>query len=150
MNSTLVRDCAAARFDAKISEHAIKVAASFMSTPKDGRDGDGAELNRGSGSIPRGAERPAAPGAAPSAAPCAAARSACDALPDARDGLNREERLVLYVLREAQNERGGRNVPTAMLWGRVCEHFYISPEELTAMLARLGALEASKGPRKLR
>jgi hypothetical protein len=26
-----------------------------------------------------------------------------------------------------------------MLWGRVCEHFYISPEELSAMLARLGA-----------
>jgi hypothetical protein len=26
-----------------------------------------------------------------------------------------------------------------MLWGRVCEYFYISPEELAAMLARLGA-----------
>jgi hypothetical protein len=26
-----------------------------------------------------------------------------------------------------------------MLWGRVCEHFYISPDELSAMLARLGA-----------
>jgi hypothetical protein len=26
-----------------------------------------------------------------------------------------------------------------MLWGRVCEHFYISPEDLSAMLARLGA-----------
>ena len=32
-----------------------------------------------------------------------------------------------------------RNVPTAMLWGRVCEYFYISPEELSEMLARLGA-----------
>jgi hypothetical protein len=60
-------------------------------------------------------------------------------LPDVRDGLTREERVVLYVLHETQQERGGRNVPTAMLWGRVCEHFYISPEELTAMLARLGA-----------
>jgi hypothetical protein len=30
-------------------------------------------------------------------------------------------------------------VPTAMLYGRVCEHFSISPEELTEMLARLGA-----------
>jgi len=112
-----------------------------MSTPKDGRDGDGAELKRGSGSIPRGAERPTAPRAA--------TRSAYDALPDARDGLTREERVVLYVLRQTQNERSGRNVPTAMLWGRVCEHFYISPEELTAMLARLGALQASKDPRKL-
>jgi hypothetical protein len=26
-----------------------------------------------------------------------------------------------------------------MLWGRVCEHFYISPEDLSEMLARLGA-----------
>ena len=60
-------------------------------------------------------------------------------LPDVRDGLNRRERIVLYVLHQAQIERGDRNVPTAMLWGRVCEHFYISPEELSAMLARLGA-----------
>ena len=60
-------------------------------------------------------------------------------LPDVRDGLTRRERVVLYVLHETQKERGGRNVPTAMLWGRVCEHFYISPEDLSAMLARLGA-----------
>jgi hypothetical protein len=25
------------------------------------------------------------------------------------------------------------------LWGRVCEYFYISPEALSEMLARLGA-----------
>ena len=62
-----------------------------------------------------------------------------DAVPDARDGLTREERVVLHVLYETQRERGGRSVPTAMLWGRVCEHFYISPEDLSAMLARLGA-----------
>ena len=62
-----------------------------------------------------------------------------DGIPDVRDGLTREERLVLYVLHETQKERGDRNVPTAMLWGRVCEHFYISPEDLSAMLARLGA-----------
>jgi hypothetical protein len=62
-----------------------------------------------------------------------------DAVPDVRDGLTRQERVVLYVLHETQKERGGRNVPTAMLWGRVCEHFYISPEELSLMLARLGA-----------
>jgi len=60
-------------------------------------------------------------------------------LRDVRDGLNRRERTVLYVLNETQKERGDRNVPTVMLWGRVCEHFYISPEELTEMLARLGA-----------
>jgi hypothetical protein len=48
-------------------------------------------------------------------------------LPDVRDGLTREERVVLYVLSETQKERGDRSVPTAMLWGRVCEHFYISP-----------------------
>jgi hypothetical protein len=60
-------------------------------------------------------------------------------LPDARDGLTRKERIVLYVLDETQRERGGRNVPTTMLWGRVCEYFYISPEELSDMLARLGA-----------
>ena len=56
-----------------------------------------------------------------------------------RDGLTREERVVLWVLHETQKERGGRNVPTAMLWGRVSEHMDISPDELSAMLARLGA-----------
>jgi hypothetical protein len=60
-------------------------------------------------------------------------------LPDVRDGLTHEERVVLYVLHQTQKERGDRNVPTVMLWGRVCEHFYISPEDLSAMLARLGA-----------
>jgi hypothetical protein len=58
---------------------------------------------------------------------------------DVRDGLNQRERVVLFVLHQTQKERGDRNVPTAMLWGRVCEHFYISPEELSEMLARLGA-----------
>jgi hypothetical protein len=62
-----------------------------------------------------------------------------DALPDVRDGLTREERIVLWVLHETQKERGGRSVPTTLLWGRVCEHFYIRPEDLSAMLARLGA-----------
>ena len=60
-------------------------------------------------------------------------------LPDVRDGLTRQERVVLWVLHETQKERPGRNVPTAMLWGRVCEHIDISPDELSAMLARLGA-----------
>jgi hypothetical protein len=62
-----------------------------------------------------------------------------DVIPDIRDGLTRKERIVLYVLHATQKERGGRNVPTAMLWGRVCEHVWISPEELSEMLARLGA-----------
>ncbi len=66
-------------------------------------------------------------------------RQRYDKIPDVRDGLTREERVVLFVLHETQTERGDRNVPTAMLWGRVCEHFYISPEDLSAMLARLGA-----------
>jgi hypothetical protein len=62
-----------------------------------------------------------------------------DGIPDVRDGLTREERVVLYVLDQTQKERDGRNVPTLMLWGRVCEYFYISPEDFSAMLARLGA-----------
>jgi hypothetical protein len=62
-----------------------------------------------------------------------------DDIPDLRDGLTRRERIVLQVLRAVQQERGERNVPTALVWGRVCEHFYIDPEELSVMLARLGA-----------
>jgi hypothetical protein len=60
-------------------------------------------------------------------------------IPDVRDGLTRRERVVLYVLHETQKERGGRNVPTAMLWGRVCEHIDMSPEEISEILAKLGA-----------
>jgi hypothetical protein len=62
-----------------------------------------------------------------------------DIIPDIRDGLTRRERVVLYVLHETQKERGGRNVPTAMLWGRVCEHIDMSPDELSMILAKLGA-----------
>lgn len=62
-----------------------------------------------------------------------------DYLPDVRDGLTRRERIVLHVLHRTQRERGGRNVPTAMLWGRVSEYFDITPEALSEMLARLGA-----------
>jgi hypothetical protein len=62
-----------------------------------------------------------------------------DRIPDVRDGLTREQRVVLYVLRQLQQERGDRNVPTALLWGRVWEYFYISPEDLSEMLAQLGA-----------
>jgi hypothetical protein len=62
-----------------------------------------------------------------------------DRIPDVRDGLTREQRVVLHVLSQLQNERGERNVPTTLLWGRVCEYFYISPEDLSEMLAQLGA-----------
>jgi hypothetical protein len=62
-----------------------------------------------------------------------------DDIPDIRDGLTRKERVVLTLLHQLQQERGGRHVPTAMLWGRVCEHIDMSPEELSLLLARLGA-----------
>lgn len=60
-----------------------------------------------------------------------------DNLPDVRDGLTRLERIVLHVLHETQRERGGRNVPTAMLYGRVVEHINISEQELQRVLQRL-------------
>jgi hypothetical protein len=63
----------------------------------------------------------------------------CSEVPDIRDGLTRKERIILKVLHETQKERGGRDVPTAMLWGRVCEHFYVSSEELSSVLTKLGA-----------
>jgi len=60
-----------------------------------------------------------------------------DGLPDVRDGLTRKERVVLWVLRETQRERGDRNVPTAMLYGRVVEHVDMSVAELQRILQRL-------------
>jgi hypothetical protein len=62
-----------------------------------------------------------------------------DDIPDVRDGLTRKERVVMRTLQETQRELGGRDVPTAMLWGRVCEHIDIRQDELTAILARFGA-----------
>ena len=64
-----------------------------------------------------------------------------ETIPDVRDGLTRTDRIVLYVLHEAQREREGRNVPTAMLYGRVLEYVNISESELHACLARLGVRE---------
>lgn len=63
-----------------------------------------------------------------------------DLIPDVRDGLTRLERVVLYVLAETQRELGGRNVPTAMLYGRVLEHVDVSEDELQTCLQRLGTL----------
>lgn len=60
-----------------------------------------------------------------------------DFLPDVRDGLNRRERVVLYCLHETQRELGGRNVPTAMLYGRVVEKIDMSVEEMQSILQRL-------------
>lgn len=63
-----------------------------------------------------------------------------DNLPDVRDGLARKERLVLYCLQQLQKERDGRNVPTAMLYGRVIEHVELSEHELQVILQRLSKI----------
>lgn len=60
-----------------------------------------------------------------------------DRTPDVRDGLTRVERVILWQLAELEKERGGRNVPTAMLYGRVVEHVSISVDELQRTLQRL-------------
>lgn len=61
-----------------------------------------------------------------------------ETIPDARDGLTRTERIILYVLQETQRELNGRNVPTVMLYGRVVEYVNISEAELHVYLDRLG------------
>ena len=58
-------------------------------------------------------------------------------LPDARDGLTRLERIILWQLREATKERADGNVPTALLYGRVVEHVDVSVEEFQAVLQKL-------------
>lgn len=60
-----------------------------------------------------------------------------DNLPDVRDGLSRKERVVLYCIDQLQQERDGRNVPTAMLYGRVLEYVDMSENELQDILQRL-------------
>lgn len=60
-----------------------------------------------------------------------------DRIPDVRDGLTRLERVILWQMAEAQKELGGRNVPTAMLYGRVVEHVNVSVAEFQHVLARL-------------
>jgi hypothetical protein len=60
-----------------------------------------------------------------------------DNLADVRDGLTRKERIVLYCLNQLQEERGGRNAPTAMLYGRVVEYVNMSENELQQILQRL-------------
>ena len=60
-----------------------------------------------------------------------------DRLPDVRDGLTRLERVILWQLHVTQKERADRNVPTAMLYGRVAEHVSVSVEEFQRTLQRL-------------
>lgn len=60
-----------------------------------------------------------------------------DLIPDVRDGLTRPERVVLWMLHEAQKELPGRNVPTALLYGRVVEHVNLSVPQFQNILARL-------------
>jgi hypothetical protein len=63
-----------------------------------------------------------------------------DNLPDARDGLNRKERIILHVLKQTQEEMQGRSVPTIMLYGRVVEHLDIDQQEFQQILNRLVGL----------
>ena len=58
-------------------------------------------------------------------------------LPDVRDGLTRKERIILYCIDTIQKERGDRNVPTAMLYGRVVEHIDMSVDEMQLILQKL-------------
>ncbi len=60
-----------------------------------------------------------------------------DNLPDARDGLNRRERIVMYCLLQAQAELNNRNVPTILLYGRVVEHIDMGQDEFQDILSRL-------------
>ena len=57
-------------------------------------------------------------------------------LADVRDGLTRTERVILYCLHQAQQELGQRNVPTAMLYGRVLEFVDMSQQEFQTILSR--------------
>jgi hypothetical protein len=60
-----------------------------------------------------------------------------DSLQDVRDGLTYRERIVLKCLYDLQQERGGRDVPTGMLYGSVVEDVDMSVEEMQNILGRL-------------
>lgn len=64
-------------------------------------------------------------------------RSPYDNLPDVRDGLTRAERVILWQLSVLEREFGGRNVPTATLYGRVVEHVDLSVPEFQRLMQRL-------------
>ena len=61
-----------------------------------------------------------------------------DYLPDVRDGLTHRERIVLKCLYDLQQERSGRDVPTAMLYGSVVEYVDMSVEEMQSILVTNG------------
>jgi hypothetical protein len=63
-----------------------------------------------------------------------------DDIPDVRDGLTKKERAILYCLQQTQQELGGRNVSTIMLYGRVLELVDISSEEFQSILSRFAGL----------
>jgi len=67
-----------------------------------------------------------------------------DNIPDVRDGLTRKERVVLYCIHQAEKERPGRNVPTAMLYGRVVEYVDMSVDELQRILQRLSSFNSKR------
>jgi len=66
-------------------------------------------------------------------------------VPDARDGLTKKERAILYCLHQAQQELGDRNVPTILLYGRVLELVDISKEEFQSILSRFAGLTKLSG-----
>ena len=68
-----------------------------------------------------------------------------DNIPDVHDGLTHKERIVLYCLNQIQKERNGRNVPTAMLYGRVVEHVSMTEQELQGILQRLSSYNSNRG-----
>ena len=61
-------------------------------------------------------------------------------IPDIRDGLNRKERIILFCLKNAQEEFQGRGVPTITLYGRVIEHVDIDQKEFQEILNRMVGL----------
>ena len=66
-------------------------------------------------------------------------------LPDARDGLNRKERVVLHCLMQTQKEFKDRNVPTITLYGRVLEHIDMGEAEFQYILAKMIGLTKNPG-----
>ena len=68
-------------------------------------------------------------------------------LPDVRDGLTREQRVILYTLYEAQKEWGHRRVPTLTLYGRVVERIPMSKTRFIGLLSHLvGRGDPEAGP----
>ena len=68
-----------------------------------------------------------------------------DSLPDVADGLTHRERVVLWCLKELQEERGGRHVPTEMLYGSVGA----MPSSALSALCRYPDYAASRGCARL-